>query len=112
MKEATRRTVEDLLGFCDQAARLVAGGHAAWAADEFRRLAGEAIIHRVGEAVARIQRDDPDVVEWHPEISWRAMKGMRNLVAHEYAAIDHELLWRTLSEDVPREAERLRLLIG
>ncbi|GAA1893900.1 hypothetical protein GCM10009814_24630 [Lapillicoccus jejuensis] len=63
-------------------------------------------------AAARIQRDDRDVVEEHPEISWRAMKGMRDVVAHEHGAIDHELLWRTLSADVSREAELLRLLAG
>ena len=31
----------------------------------------------------------------HPEIPWRAIRGMRNVVAHEYGNIDEETVWET-----------------
>ena len=31
----------------------------------------------------------------HPEIPWRAIRGMRNIVAHEYGKIDEETVWET-----------------
>ncbi len=31
----------------------------------------------------------------HPEIPWRAIRGMRNVVAHEYGNIDAETVWET-----------------
>lgn len=31
----------------------------------------------------------------HSEIPWRAIRGMRNIVAHEYGHIDTETVWET-----------------
>jgi len=28
-----------------------------------------------------------------PEIPWRKMYGLRNLIAHEYFGIDYEMIW-------------------
>jgi uncharacterized protein with HEPN domain len=36
-----------------------------------------------------------------PEIPWQAVIGQRNILAHEYGRIDHELLYRTAVEDIP-----------
>jgi uncharacterized protein with HEPN domain len=36
------------------------------------------------------------------------MKGMRNIVAHKYGAIDYEIVWIALERDLPREAEAVR----
>jgi len=37
----------------------------------------------------------------HPEIPWRQIIGQRNILAHEYGQIDHELLFKTAKQDVP-----------
>ena len=34
-------------------------------------------------------------------IPWSNIKGMRNIVAHDYGSIDEELLWETATEDIP-----------
>ena len=31
----------------------------------------------------------------HKQIPWRAIRGMRNVVAHEYGKIDVETVWET-----------------
>lgn len=100
--------LSDFVRHADLAARLVARGRAAYDGDEFLQLAGEAIMHRVGEVVARL---DDAFLDEHPEVRWRPMKAMRNLVAHEYDAVDHAIVWTALERDLPREAALVRSIL-
>jgi uncharacterized protein with HEPN domain len=100
-----RDTLLDLLEFTDMAARLVARGRPAYDGDEALRLAAEAITHRIGEAVSRLTEE---FVTDHPQIEWRKVKGMRNIVTHEYARIDYEILWNALALRVPEIAAFVR----
>jgi uncharacterized protein with HEPN domain len=52
---------------------------------------------RIGEAARKLS---PDLKGRHPEIRWRQMYGMRNILAHEYPAVRSELLWRVATEDL------------
>lgn len=40
------------------------------------------------------------------------MKGMRYIVAHEYGAVDYEIVWTALEQNLPREAESVRRILG
>ncbi|WP_407699378.1 HepT-like ribonuclease domain-containing protein, partial [Streptomyces alkaliphilus] len=72
------------------------------------RLSGEAILHRIGEAVARPANDFTTA---HPEVRWRAMKGMRDLVAHDYGAVDHGIPWNAMAHNLPQEAAHVRRIL-
>jgi uncharacterized protein with HEPN domain len=37
----------------------------------------------------------------HPDIPWREMAGMRDKLIHEYFAVDVNVLWKTIKEDLP-----------
>lgn len=100
-----RRAVQDLVDFCAQAARLVARGQEAFESDEMLLLAAEALAQRVGEAASRLSRRFQDQ---HPDIPWRAIRGMRNLVAHGYGRIDDRIVWNTMTTDFPALADKLR----
>jgi uncharacterized protein with HEPN domain len=81
------------------AERLVSRGRAEYDRDEAVRLAGEAVIHRIGESAGRL----PDVfVVDFAELRLRAFNGMRNLVAHRYQHVDYEIVWETIAVDVPQ----------
>ena len=45
----------------------------------------------------------------HPEVNWAAIRGIRNLLSHEYHRIDCGLAWDTLVIGVPELAARLGL---
>lgn len=35
----------------------------------------------------------------HPELPWRQAIGMRNIIAHDYGALDYEIVWNVVSGD-------------
>ena len=66
---------------------------------------------QIGELTNKLSDDFKDA---YKEIPWRAIRGMRNVVAHEYGKIDVETVWET-AEDGTRELKEFcqqRLLNG
>ena len=58
----------------------------------------------IGEAAVNIPTD---IQERHPEIPWRLMSNMRNLIAHEYFRVDREIVWDTVQNNIPQLIEPL-----
>jgi uncharacterized protein with HEPN domain len=103
------RGVDDLLAdlaeAADAAAELVSLGKRRWDTERPLRLAGEAIIGRLGDIATKL----PDeVIKTTPEIPWREVKGMRIIAAHAYHRIDYEEVWVTLRDEVPRMDQAIR----
>ena len=65
--------------------------------DSQLRRAVERSLEIVGEAAGRVSIP---VQEEHPEIPWRQMVGLRNVLAHGYAAVDGVVLWEVASRDI------------
>ena len=40
-------------------------------------------------------------VEKHPYIPWKDISGLRNRIVHDYGNVDLEIVYVTLSEDIP-----------
>ena len=81
---------------------------AAFVANDEKRAAVERQVFVIGEAAARL----PD--EWkqaRPEVPWRKIIGVRNLLAHGYWAIDAEELWDIARNKVPESVAELRSLL-
>ncbi|MBR2600996.1 DUF86 domain-containing protein [Candidatus Saccharibacteria bacterium] len=51
-------------------------------------------------------------VESHPEIEWRKIVGLRNIIAHEYGSVDNSLLWKIITENIPRLSESCKKILG
>lgn len=75
-------------------------------------LRQDAVIRRIeiiGEAAGKISQE---LITSHPELPWREMKLMRNVLIHEYADVDTAEVWRTVKNDLPPLIEKLTGLIS
>ena len=64
----------------------------------------------IGEAAAKIMDAEPSFIRAHPEVPWRNMRGMRNRMAHGYFETNYELVWETVSTEIPRLVGQLSIL--
>ncbi|AFY89207.1 HepT-like ribonuclease domain-containing protein [Chroococcidiopsis thermalis] len=55
-------------------------------------------IEILGEAVKKV----PDYIRsQYPDIPWRSIAGMRDVLVHEYWGIDVNIIWATVQEGLP-----------
>jgi uncharacterized protein with HEPN domain len=52
----------------------------------------------IGEASKNIPTEFKDK---YPEIPWKKMYGLRNLISHEYFWIDYEMIWEIAKNNLP-----------
>lgn len=63
----------------------------------------------IGEASQKI---GPSYRAAHPDVPWREMKDMRNVLIHNYEGADPELVWAVVERDIPPLLEAVRRLLG
>ena len=105
-----RLRVEDILAAVERVQRYTAGSDlASFTADEKTIDAVCFCFGVIGEAARHVPED---VLAAHPDLPWSEMRGMRNVVVHEYFGVTPETLWKTAREDLPSVAARLRALLA
>jgi uncharacterized protein with HEPN domain len=67
--------------------------------DELLRLALTKLIEIVGEAAKQVTEVTR---QGHPSVPWSAAARMRDRLIHHYFDIDLDVLWATVTEDLPR----------
>ena len=58
----------------------------------------------IGEASSHLP---VKVQEQYKDVPWRMMRGIRNILAHEYFGIDLEIVWKTVKDDLPKLKKQL-----
>lgn len=61
-----------------------------------------------GEAAARLS---DDIKERHPQIEWRKVIGLRNVLVHEYFGVDRQMVWRVAVAEAPFLRDRLAAVL-
>ena len=62
----------------------------------------DAILRRItiiGEATKRLS---PEFRLQHPEIPWKQMAGMRDVITHDYDEVDLDDVWGVVQRDLPQ----------
>ena len=90
--------IVDILNFGEELAIYVDLGRR-----EFLRFCGsgrsiERLTELIGEAASHLSIEAKGKFL---EINWKGVIGMRQILAHVYGRIDLEILWQTVSKDVP-----------
>ena len=63
----------------------------------------------LGEAAKHIPKR---VKEKHPDVDWKAMAGMRNILAHEYFGVRMGIIWKTIRERLPELRRKIEEILG
>lgn len=66
--------------------------------------ATERCLEIIGEAAGNVSQHCRAT---YPDIPWHEVIGQRNILAHEYGQIDHNILYRTANDDIPELIEKL-----
>jgi len=69
-------------------------------------------IEIIGEAANHIARMAPDFIAQHPELPWRKMRNMRNIIIHAYFNVDLTIIWGTVQEDLPPLKQQIDQLLS
>ena len=62
----------------------------------------------IGEACKQIPQT---MRNKYPEIPWQRIIGVRNVIVHEYAAVDLEIIWETVKNDLPILKNQIQQII-
>jgi len=63
----------------------------------------------IGEAASHLPED---FTEMHPDLPWREMRDIRNIVVHEYFGVDNMIVWETLQKNLPPLLPLLKHLLN
>ena len=71
-------------------------------------------LQTVGETVKKINdmTDNGFFSVYYPQIPWRAIIGMRNIISHEYSATDPEKVFNTAKVNIPELLQVVETIIN
>jgi uncharacterized protein with HEPN domain len=81
----------------------------AFLADDRMVLAVERAIEIFGEAAKNVGEAERQAL---PQFPWREVAGTRDVLAHGYASVDHELLFRVVRQHLPPLISALEILLA
>jgi uncharacterized protein with HEPN domain len=103
-----RLFVDDMILACEKIQRYVAGRlRTGFESDEQTFDAVLKNLEVIGEAAKRVPAE---VKNSHPEIEWRDIAGLRDIVVHEYFGLDLDIVWDVIEQRLPNLLVRLRKL--
>ena len=91
--------IDDILEAIDKIESYTHGlGFDEWIEDDKTVDAVVRNIEVIGEAASHLPIE---IQEQYQDVPWSMMKGIRNILAHEYFGIDLKIIWKTIKEDLP-----------
>ena len=101
MKSDDITILNKIIGYCNDIESLMKkynNDYATYCNDISFQYSCNMCIIQIGVLVGRLSED---FVSNNTDIPWHAIKSMRNLHAHDYENVDFEIVWNTLTEDIP-----------
>jgi len=76
-----------------------------------KSIAQDAVIRNfeiIGEAAKNIPIE---IANKYPNIPWKKMYAMRNIITHEYFGIDLEIIWEIIKNELPDNYDQIKIAI-
>jgi uncharacterized protein with HEPN domain len=105
-----RLYADDIIESCGKIRRFIAGmTYEAFVADERTLDAVIWNIEVIGEAAKKLP---DDIIAQAPEVEWRKIRGMRNVLAHAYFGLDTKVVWSTATTKLDELEAAVRKVRG
>ncbi len=75
--------------------------------DEFLKRVAIRSYEVIGEVSKKLSED---FKKSNPQIEWKKMAGMRDIMIHDYLNVDYEILWSTITENIPSLKKEIKKL--
>lgn len=108
MRDDTAR-LRDILEACELLNREIGPRISELRTDPVIQAATQRWIEIIGEAASRLSED---VLDANPDVPWRSMIGMRNVLAHGYFDIDPVIIDSVVTQDIPKIALHIEEILA
>jgi len=92
-----RIVLDDILRHIDYLQQFVADGEDTFIHDIKTQFAVRLAYQLIGDMVKQLPES---LLALQPQINWRDLKGMREILAHQYFQLDLEIVWNS-TDDLP-----------
>ena len=103
-----RERLLDILEAVERIEVQAARGRSTFADEELAQTAVIRWIEIIGEAARGVSAE---LRQEYPEVPWRRMVAMRNVLIHGYFDIDVDLVWSVAQNDLPKLEAQIRAII-
>lgn len=113
LSDDVRRKLLDIVRLCRRGEAMAALGRDWFDGDPalgVPHLAADSLVLKLGEAVRRLP--DEFLRERASQPTWRRAIGMRTRIAHEYEAVDYEIVWQVISVHAAGLRQHVEGLLG
>lgn len=99
MSRDTSFYIEDIIKAIDSIHRFIQGQtYEQFLEDERNQFAVMKGLEIIGEAGNKIEKH---VLEKYPQVKWRPIIAVRNILIHQYFDVDMKILWQIIHKDLP-----------
>ncbi len=103
--------VDDAIEACELIAQFIEGMREEdFYTDAKTKAAVEREIEIIGEALNRIKAIDSNMLSRID--NWREIIGFRNVIAHGYDVVEDEIVWESITNDIPLLTNQLKNIVG
>jgi uncharacterized protein with HEPN domain len=78
---------------------------------KMNRMIVDAVVRNFEIIVEAAKNIPLEVQDKYPEIPWKKMYSLRNLISHEYFGIDYEMIWEIALNNLPKNKNDLEKII-
>lgn len=75
-------------------------------------LIQDAVVRNLQILCESLSRVPEDIKTAHPQVEWRGIAGLRNILVHDYFGVDTRLVWQVVETRLPELETHLKSILA